>query len=109
MILSGSPTGWFNPNAFSLPPFGTFGNVGRGSLTGPGLADVDLSLFKETKVSEKLGVQFRAEFFNAFNRVNFGPPNTTVFSSGAINASAGVITTLAANPRQIQFGLKLIF
>ena len=108
-VILGSPTGWFNPNAFSLPPFGTFGNVGRGSLTGPGLADVDLSLFKETKVSEKLGMQFRAEFFNAFNRVNFGPPNTTVFSSGAINASAGVITTLAANPRQIQFGLKLIF
>jgi hypothetical protein len=108
-VILGSPTGWFNPNAFSLPPFGTFGNVGRGGLTGPGLADVDLSLFKETKVSEKLGVQFRAEFFNAFNRVNFGPSNTTVFSSGAINASAGVITTLAANPRQIQFGLKLIF
>jgi hypothetical protein len=73
------------------------------------LAEVDLSLLKDTRVSEKLTVQFRAEIFNAFNRVNFGPPNTTVFSSGAISASAGVITTLAANPRQIQFGLKMIF
>jgi hypothetical protein len=108
-VILGKPTGWFDPNAFSLPAFGTFGNVGRGILSGPGLADVDLALVKNTKVSENLTVQFRAEFFNAFNRVNFGPPNTTVFSSGAINASAGVITTLATNPRQIQFGLKLIF
>ena len=108
-VILGKPTGWFDPNAFSLPAFGTFGNAGRGILSGPGLADVDLALFKNTKVSDYLTVQFRAEFFNAFNRVNFGPPNTTVFSSGAINASAGVITTLATNPRQIQFGLKLIF
>jgi hypothetical protein len=108
-VILGKPTEWFNPNAFVLPPPGTFGNLGRGTLSGPGLANVDLSLFKNTTVSEKITMQFRAEFFNAFNRVNFGPPNTTVFSSGAINASAGVITTLAANPRQIQFGLKLIF
>ena len=103
------PSQWFNPNAFVLPAPGTFGNLGRGTLTGPGLADVDLSLFKNTAVSERTSLQFRAEFFNAFNRVNFGPPNTTVFSSGAISASAGLITTLATNPRQIQFGLKLIF
>lgn len=44
-----------------------------------------------------------------FNRVNFGPPNTTVFSGTTVSASAGLITTLATNPRQIQFGLKLIF
>jgi hypothetical protein len=54
-------------------------------------------------------VEFRAEFFNALNHVNFGPPNPTVFASGGFNASAGTITTLATNPRQIQFGLKLIF
>ena len=108
-VIVGKPTEWFNPNAFSLPAFGTFGNVGRGSLSGPGLADVDLSLFKETVVSDKLTTQFRVEVFNAFNRVNFGPPNTTVFSSGVPSITAGAITTLATNPRQIQFGLKLIF
>jgi hypothetical protein len=53
--------------------------------------------------------QFRAEFFNVMNRTNLGTPNATVFSSGAINASAGLITTTATTPRQIQFGLKLIF
>jgi hypothetical protein len=108
-VLLGEPSQWFNPNAFVLPAPGTFGNLGRGTLTGPGLADVDLSLFKNTPVSERTSLQFRAEFFNAFNRANFGLPNTTVFSSGAISASAGLITTLATNPRQIQFGLKLIF
>jgi hypothetical protein len=70
---------------------------------------VDLSLLKDTFVSEKITLQFRAEFFKAFNRVNFGPPNTTVFSGTTISPSAGIITTLATNPRQIQFGLKLIF
>ena len=108
-ILLRTPTEWFNPNAFTLPAFGTFGNVRRGFLAGPGLADVDWSLFKNTLISERATLQFRAEFFNLFNRVNFGLPNTTVFSGGAVNASAGVITTLATNPRQIQFGLKLIF
>jgi hypothetical protein len=100
---------WFNPCAFTLPVFGTFGNEGRGSLSGPGLADVDLSLIKNTVVSERITVQFRTEIFNAFNRVNFGVPNTTVFSSGLPSVTAGAITTLATNPRQIQFGLKLIF
>ena len=92
-----------------VPTPGTYGNIGRGTLTGPGLANVDLSLFKNTAVSEKTTMQFRAEFFNVFNRSNFGPPNTTVFSSGAISPSAGLITTTATSPRQIQLGLKLIF
>ncbi len=92
-----------------LPAFGTYGNLGRGVFSGPGLADLDLSLFKTTRVSEKTSLQFRAEFFNILNHPNFGTPNATVFSSGAINASAGLITALATTPRQIQFGLKAIF
>ena len=76
---------------------------------GPGLADLDLSLFKNTRVTEKATLQFRAEVFNVLNHANLGTPNATVFSSGAINPSAGLITTLATTPRQIQFGLKLIF
>jgi hypothetical protein len=78
-------------------------------FNGPGLADLDASLFKTTQVTETVRLQFRAEFFNVLNHVNLGTPNATVFSNGAINASAGLITTLATTPRQIQFGLKLIF
>jgi len=108
-IILHSQKEWFNPNAFVLPAAGTYGNLRRGTFTGPGLADVDFSLFKNTSLTERTNLEFRAEFFNIFNRVNFGPPNTTVFASGALSASAGLITTLATNPRQIQFGLKLIF
>jgi hypothetical protein len=108
-VVRGSPNQWFNPNAFVLPAAGTWGTLGRGTFTGPGLADVDLSLFKNTAVAEKVALQFRAEFFNTLNHANFGPPNATVFSSGAVSASAGLITATATTSRQIQFGLKLIF
>jgi hypothetical protein len=108
-ITLGQPGQWFNPNAFILPAAGTYGNLGRGVFRGPGLANLDLSLIKNTQVTERASLQFRAEFFNILNHANFGTPNATVFSSGAINASAGLITTLATTPRQIQFGLKMIF
>jgi len=108
-VIVGSPNQWFNPHAFLLPQAGTFGNIGRGILTGPGLAEVDTSLFKTTAISEKMNLQFRAEFFNVLNHPNFATPNSTVFSSGAISPSAGLITATATTSRQIQFGLKLIF
>ena len=108
-IILGTQQKWFNAAAFSVPTQGTFGNLGRGVFSGPGLADFDFSLFKSTYITERTNLEFRAEFFNLFNRVNFGPPNTTVFSGTTVSASAGLITTLATNPRQIQFGLKLIF
>ncbi len=108
-IVTGNPDQWFNPAAFILPTPGTYGNLGRGTLTGPGLADVDVSLFKNTLLTEKTNLQFRAEVFNILNRSNYGPPNATVFSSGAISPSAGLITSTATFPREIQMGLKLIF
>ncbi|HXA66571.1 MAG TPA: carboxypeptidase-like regulatory domain-containing protein [Bryobacteraceae bacterium] len=108
-VILGQPNQWYNPNAFILPPVGTYGTLGRGTFNGPGLAELDLSLFKNTAITERVGLQFRAEFFNALNHANFGTPNATVFSSGAISSSAGVITTTATTSRQIQFGLKLIF
>jgi hypothetical protein len=108
-ILLDSPNQWFNPNAFILPAAGTYGNLGRGTFVGPGLADLDMSLFKTTAISEKMNLQFRAEFFNVLNHANFNSPNTTVFSSGAISASAGLITATSTTSRQIQLGLKLIF
>ena len=108
-VILGQPNQWYNPNAFILPPVGTYGTLGRGTFNGPGLAELDLSLFKNTAITERVGLQFRAEFFNALNHANFGTPNATVFSSGAISSSAGVITTTATTSRQIQFGLKMIF
>ena len=109
-VLLESPNRWFDPNAFVLPAPGTFGNLGRGVFNGPGLATVDLSLFKTTSLSERTTLQFRAEAFNLFNRSNFGPPSANVFTSGgAIRSTTGLITTTATMSRQIQLGLKLVF
>ena len=66
--------------------------------------------FRLNKVAENLRVQFRAEFFNILNHPSFQNPNTTIFAGGgALNASAGQITGTTSSPRQIQFGLKVIF
>lgn len=108
-VILGSPNRWFNPNAFVLPTPGTYGNLGRGVLTGPGLAEVDFSLFKNTKISERIELQFRGEFFNIINRANFGTSNPLAFSGNTINSSAGVVTDTTTTSRQIQFGLKLVF
>ncbi len=108
-ILLRTPNQWYNPNAFVLPAAGTFGSLGRGTFIGPGLAELDASLFKTTALSEKVSLQFRAEFFNVLNHANFNSPNTTVFSSGAVSASAGLITATSTTSRQVQLGLKLIF
>lgn len=108
-VILGSPNQWFNPNAFILPTAGTYGNLGRGAYSGPGLVEVDASLFKTTAITERTRLQFRAEFFNVLNRANFGTPNATVFSGTAASPSAGLITTTATTSRQIQLGLKLVF
>jgi hypothetical protein len=108
-IVTGNPNQWFNPAAFALPTAGTYGTVGRGVYRGPGLADLDVSLFKTTRLTESTRLQFRAEFFNALNHANFGTPNTTAFSGASYNPSAGLVTSTNTTSRQIQFGLKLIF
>ena len=108
-VLLRKPSQWFNPDAYILPVPGTYGNVGRGTLTGPGLAELDLSLLKNLAVSDRARLQLRAEFFNLPNHPNFGPPNSTVFSGGAVSPSAGLITTTATTSREIQIGLKVIF
>ena len=112
-ILTGQPidrpTGidpvvqFFNTGAFALNPPGTFGVLGKGALRGPSMSNWDIGLFKTTKVRERFSVQFRAEFFNAFNQVNFDNPGTSVNA-----ANFGRIQS-AGDPRIIQFGLKLLF
>jgi hypothetical protein len=100
---------YFDPAAFSLPLSGTFGNVARGSLTGPGLTAFDTSLFKRIAITEQVTLQFRAEAFNVLNHANFAEPSPVVFQGNAVSSSAGVITATATTSRQIQFALKLLF
>jgi outer membrane receptor protein involved in Fe transport len=94
---------WFNTAAFSVPRVGTFGNSGRNIVRGPSYRTYDFSLFKNFKIKERTTVQFRAEAFNVFNRANFGLPGNTVGTP-----AFGRITS-ARDPRDIQFGLKLLF
>ena len=63
-VILGTQAQWFNPAAFLVPAPGTFGNLGRGVFNGPGLAEVDMSVFKNTSLSERVKLQFRAEIFN---------------------------------------------
>ncbi|MGH9786197.1 MAG: TonB-dependent receptor domain-containing protein, partial [Terriglobia bacterium] len=89
---------------------GYFGNLGMNTVTAPGLATFDFSFNKEFQLSEGKRLQFRSEFFNLFNRVNFAIPNTVLFqSNGLRNSEAGKITTTRTSARQIQFGLKFAF
>jgi hypothetical protein len=110
-VILGSPNQWFNPAAFINPVSGTYGNLGRDTLNGPGLAELDFSVLKVTALTEKVKLQFRAEFFNILNHANFGIPNTVVFTAAGTTPSptAGVITSTATTSRQIQFGLKLLW
>jgi hypothetical protein len=110
-------TGYLNANAFTQPADGTFGAVGRDSVYGPHYWNLDFSLNKQTQITERLGVQFRAEFFNLFNHPNFALPSGTVDPQ---NGPAGLITQTpdvaqgnpglgGGGPRVIQVGLKLTY
>jgi hypothetical protein len=110
-VILGNPNQWFNPAAFLAPPnnSGFFGNLGRDTLPGPGLATWDFSLLKDTRIREKLNLQFRAEIFNMLNRANFNTPNAVVFTPTGVSPTAGLITSTSTTSRQIQFGLKLLW
>ncbi|MGD1216783.1 MAG: carboxypeptidase regulatory-like domain-containing protein, partial [Terriglobales bacterium] len=101
----------FNPTPENRLVFKFLRFYMRADIIGPGLATLDLSLLKDTKITEKLDLQFRAEFFNALNRANFNTPNLIVFTSaaGVPSPTAGVITSTSTTSRQIQFGLKFIW
>jgi hypothetical protein len=119
------PVQYFDPTAYVLHAKGTYGNAGRNTLTGPGVATVDLSFLKDTDLSENLSLQFRAEIFNLFDRANFGTrgmglnifnratgaldPNTGIPTTVGRNSTAGRINETQTPSRQIQFALRLIF
>lgn len=94
---------WFNTAAFAFSAPGTFGNAGRNILDGPGFQNVNASLVKNTSLTERVNLQFRAEAFNLFNHPNFNLPDNFLGSP-----TFGRISS-ARDPRHIQFGLKLLF
>lgn len=105
--LSGSVhsklTGFFNTSAFVAPA--AFGNAGRNILRGPDQRNVDFSLVKFIPIGERLTAEFRTEFFNLFNTVNFANPNANI----SVPATFGRITATSAGPRVIQFAFKMNF
>ncbi len=108
--LSGSAVSrigeWFNTACFTQPAPFTFGNVARTlpNVRAQGVNDLDFSIFKNFHVGERFTLQFHAESFNLFNRVQFGVPNQTEGSS-----SFGVVTSQTNTPRELQFALKVLF
>lgn len=97
---------WFNASAFAAVPAGEIrpGNEPRGTIVGPGYFRWDASLYKNTRIAERVNVQFRAEAFNVLNHTNWNNPASTSLTSTVYNK----ITT-ARDPRQLQLALKLIF
>jgi hypothetical protein len=123
------PGDYFNVNAYTLPPPGTLGTLGRDQIIGPGLVDFDFALQKEGRIAnlgrEGLRLQFRVDVFNAFNRANFSEPNGALYTTGGActvasatcidgqsfpqNTAAGTIISTVIPSRTFQFALKLLF
>ena len=103
---------WLNPAAFATNPTGTYGNLGRDSLRGPGTFNFDVSLSRRFKLQEKFTLQARAEAFNVINHTNLGFGTSgagTVGASMNITSATFGALTAAADPRILQFALKLLF
>jgi hypothetical protein len=114
-VVTGDPDQWLDPAAFVLQPAGTFGSVGRNEIIGPGVATVDLAFTRQVPWAA-LGpggrIELRLEIFNAFNRVNLGPPSLVVFSGTTGDpslASFGQIRSTSTSARQVQLGARLVF
>jgi outer membrane receptor protein involved in Fe transport len=108
--LTGEPEGeenvdsWFNVGAFQRVAAGTFGNAGRNILTGPGYMTFDMSVQRRFALGGRLSATVRWDVFNLFNRANFGNPNSDITSN-----TVSTITTLAGDPRVMQFAIRFSF
>jgi outer membrane receptor protein involved in Fe transport len=111
---------WLNPAAFvPSTPAGTWGTTSRNEFVGPGYGDVDLSVFKNTKIGERVTTQFRVEMFNLFNKTNYAPPLNDYNPSYSATDALALYTTIgnfngapgigAGEPYNTQFALKIIF
>ncbi len=108
--LTGDPDGpetveqWFNTAAFTQVPSGTFGNAGRNILRGPGWVTFDMSVQRQIRFTDRVNATLRWDVFNLFDRANLGLPERNIAS-----ANAGVISTLAGDPRVMQLSLRVAF
>ncbi len=108
--LNGDPEGsktvdsWFNPAAFERVPAGVFGNAGRNIIRGPAFTTFDLTVQRRFRLGDRVAATLRWDVFNVFNRANFGNPNADV---SATNVST--ITSLAGDPRVMQFAFRVQF
>jgi hypothetical protein len=108
--LTGDPEGpetveqWFNTAAFTQVPSGAFGNAGRNIMRGPGWVTIDMSVQRRINITERVNATLRWDVFNVLDRANLGLPERNIAS-----ATAGVISTLAGDPRVMQFSLRLAF
>jgi hypothetical protein len=105
---------YFNPHAFAKPAAGTYGNMGRNVLYGPGFGSVDFSVFKRTPINERVSTEFRVEIFNVFNRTNWANPNATFTSGsfGQLTATKNGTTGAGlgfGEPRNTQLSLRIAF
>jgi hypothetical protein len=111
----GHITNWFNTSCFAAPPAWGFGSESRtdSSLRTPGINNFDFSIFKRTSITERVGVEFRTEFFNLFNHPYFAPPGTGFDGTPTGNGFGQITSTVqggvASPERLIQFALKLVF
>lgn len=103
---------WINPAAFAVPAAGTWGNLGRNAFNGPALWQIDTALAKQVRITERTGLQFRAECFNLLNRAQFGNPLADISapaSFGRITSLVNTGPTGSGTPRQFQLSLRLLF
>ena len=108
---------YLNPNSFAVPTYGTYGNMSRDQVVGPGFGDVDLSLVKNTPIfKERVTAQFRVEMFNVFNRINLAQPLNNLgygsafgTSTSTIGVSYGAPGIGSGEPYNTQLALKIIF
>ncbi|MFN0103759.1 MAG: carboxypeptidase regulatory-like domain-containing protein [Bryobacteraceae bacterium] len=114
------PTGtrsvrYFNAAAFAAPSAGTFGNIGRNAIYGPGFGAVDFSVFKTTAITERISTQFRLEIFNLTNRTNWANPGTSLSSTSTFGLmtntrnGSGAPGIGVGEPRNSQLALKVVF
>jgi hypothetical protein len=99
--------GWFNTACFTYPGLLSYGDMAPsiGNLRADGTNNWDFAVYKNTRITERVGLQFRAEFFNIFNRVQFGPPGQVLL----VPTTFSVVSSQVNNPRLIQFALRLAY
>jgi hypothetical protein len=101
---------WFDPACYQINDYGTLGDVPRNDLDSPGMFELDLTVKKLTKINERVGAEFRAEFFNILNHPMFAPPAGGIFTDASNrNSGAGQISATSRPNRQMQFALKFVF